>query len=258
MIKYSVEYWLNHFEYAMGYKDKLAIDTSNAEWTRANLTKIINGHFPHGFTGQNLSKALILYVMKYHPANIVEVSKLMIEYIKSVRKSPNHLQKIYGLFQDIIESNVNVDTFDSKIFDKISSVIDSTKGLLEIEAWNYFEIDFSIPIENGNEIYQDIKDNITNFSNVSGIYAIFNGEECLYIGKGAPIWQRIKSHYKASKGLDKNVRWTNFFKQYQIKLKVYWVEYQYLENKTLDDKLRELFEYTLQAKYGPIFNQFRN
>jgi hypothetical protein len=104
MGKYSVEYWLNHYEYAMGYKDKSNIDTSPAEWTKANLIKIINGQFPHGLTGLNLSKALILYIEKYHPGKIIEISKLMIEYIESVRNKPTQLKKVYGLFQDIIES----------------------------------------------------------------------------------------------------------------------------------------------------------
>jgi len=129
--------------------------------------------------------------------------------------------------------------------------------VVEIEKWKHFELDFSTPIGNGDEIYQQIKDNIKNYNSTAGIYAIFDEEKCLYIGKGVRIWERIKSHYKAARGLDKAVRWARFFKQYQKKLKVYWVEYRYLENKLLDDKLRELFEYILQVKYSPTFEQFK-
>lgn len=148
-----------------------------------------------------------------------------------------------------------METFDPDIFVKISSVIENSARIVEIESWQHFELDFSTPIENGNEIYQNIKDNIHNFSNVSGIYAIFDGKECLYIGKGLRIWERIKSHYKAAQGLDKALRWANFFKQYQKKLQIYWLEYRHLENKILDDKLRELFEYILQVKYRPVFEK---
>ena len=104
MKKYSIEYWLKHYEYAMGHKDKSNIDTSNAEWTKASLVKIINGEFPFGLKGYNLSKALILYIKKYHPDKIIEVSKLMMEYIEIVREKPTHLKNMYGIFQDIIES----------------------------------------------------------------------------------------------------------------------------------------------------------
>jgi len=52
------------------------------------------------------------------------------------------------------------------------------------------------------------------------------------------------------------LRWAKFFKQYKKILKVYWIEYRYLENKILDDKLRELFEYILQVKYRPTFEKF--
>ncbi len=34
MKKYSTEYWLTHYEFAMWHKSKLDIDTSNADWTK--------------------------------------------------------------------------------------------------------------------------------------------------------------------------------------------------------------------------------
>ena len=37
MIKYSKEYWLAHYEYAMGHKPKIAIDTSDVVWTKNNI-----------------------------------------------------------------------------------------------------------------------------------------------------------------------------------------------------------------------------
>ena len=50
---FTVDYWLHHYEYAMGHKPKLDEDTSNVNWTRNNLTKILNGDMPYGMTGTN-------------------------------------------------------------------------------------------------------------------------------------------------------------------------------------------------------------
>ena len=150
-----------------------------------------------------------------------------------------------------------MEKFDPKIFEKLTVAIASSKELLEIEQWKNFELDFSTPTENKNEIYQLIKNSIKNYNSLTGIYAIFDGEKCLYIGKGKRIWERIKCHYNAAKGLDKEVRWTEFFKQYQKKVRVYWIEYRKLEDAILDDKLRELFEHILQVKYDPAFEKFK-
>jgi len=147
--------------------------------------------------------------------------------------------------------------FDPEIFEKIAVILDSSQELLEIEKWDNFELDFSTPTENKKEIYQLIKNSIKNHKNLTGIYAIFDEEKCLYIGKGKRIWERIKSHYNAAKGLDKTIRWAEFFKQYQKIITVYWIEYRNLEDETLDDKLRELFEHILQVKYDPAFEKFK-
>jgi hypothetical protein len=84
--KYSTEYWLHHYEYAMGYKEKTDIDTSNAQWTKSNIKRILNKKFPHGMTGTNILEALIEFVKKYHPEQEQEVVKLMLEYIESTRQ----------------------------------------------------------------------------------------------------------------------------------------------------------------------------
>ncbi len=65
MRKYSTEYWLHHLEYVMGIKEKADIETSNFEWTKSNITKILNDEIPYGMTGTNIGKALIKYLEKY-------------------------------------------------------------------------------------------------------------------------------------------------------------------------------------------------
>ena len=147
--------------------------------------------------------------------------------------------------------------FDSNILEEIREVLLSSYDLLDIESWAQFELDCSIPIESKAEVFLSIKNGINDYANIAGIYAIFDGETCLYIGKGKRIWERIKSHYKAARGVDGTAKWDAFFQQYQKKLIVCWVEYKNLEQEILDDKLRELFEHVLQSKYKPKFDVFR-
>lgn len=148
-------------------------------------------------------------------------------------------------------------TFDSDIIDKIIDILSNSKDLLDIKRWRSFELDFSTPVEDKNTIFQHIKNNIGDFNNVTGIYAIFDKDICLYIGKGKPVWSRLKSHFIAAKGLDKAERWTNFFMQYQKVLAISWIDYANLHDPGLDDKLRELFEHILQQKYQPLFESFK-
>ena len=61
---FTVDYWLHHYEYAMGHKPKLDEDTSNVNWTRHNLTKILNGDMPYGMTGTNGAWTHYIYSLK--------------------------------------------------------------------------------------------------------------------------------------------------------------------------------------------------
>ncbi len=102
MRKYSVEYWLAHTEYAMGKKDKIDIDTSNADWTRNNMERIFRNEMPYGMTGTNGAKALIQYVEKYHSEKKEEVVKLMLEYIKSIQTLEKPLTKVYNFYKSLL------------------------------------------------------------------------------------------------------------------------------------------------------------
>jgi len=97
--KYSYEYWLHHFEYVMGYKEKLDIDTSNTQWTKRDLIKILNGKFPYGWTGLNGAKALIQFIKIYHPEKLQDTVELMIQYIEDLQLTKNKpLTTIYNFY----------------------------------------------------------------------------------------------------------------------------------------------------------------
>lgn len=102
MKRYSVEYWLAHYEFAMGHKKKIDIDTSNADWTRGNIEKVLHNKIPYGMTGTNGAIALIEYLKIYNPDKIQTVAKLMLQYIKSIQSENKPLIKIHDYYQSII------------------------------------------------------------------------------------------------------------------------------------------------------------
>ncbi|MGV6827845.1 MAG: hypothetical protein ACWA45_00450 [Flavobacteriales bacterium] len=90
-----------------------------------------------------------------------------------------------------------------------------------------------------------------------GFYSIFKNDQCLYIGKGRPIWKRIKDHYYASKSEinPKFKKWIEFFNQNQSNLTIFWTEFKGTENTKQGDKLREIIENILELKYEPKFER---
>ena len=108
MKKYTPEYWLHHFEYAMGYKDKLDIDTSNVDWTRGGLTKVLNGEAPYGWTGTNGAKALVEFMKIYHPDKVQDTVDLMIKYVESIQTPEKPCIKLHTFYvntKSIIEES---------------------------------------------------------------------------------------------------------------------------------------------------------
>ena len=104
MKKYSTEYWLRHYEYAMGYKERIDIDTSNVNWTKANIKKLLNNEFPYGMTGTNITKAIIEYMKKYHPEQVQEVAKLILEYFETIKTDKVPLNKVCDFIHTVIKN----------------------------------------------------------------------------------------------------------------------------------------------------------
>jgi len=102
MKKYSNEYWLHHYEYAMGYKKKIEIDTSDANWTKKNITKVLNGENPFGMTSTNGAKAFVEFIKIYYPNKMQELVKFMLGYIKSVQTTEKPFKKVYNFYLSVI------------------------------------------------------------------------------------------------------------------------------------------------------------
>ena len=136
---------------------------------------------------------------------------------------------------------------------EVCNLLEESSSKLNVNTWKCFEIDFSVPFSKRKDVFRTVQNNI---GTTVGLYAIFDGETCLYIGKGKLVAQRIKSHYKASQGEIKHPRWVEFFEQYSKKLIIYWTEYGGLSSDSLDDKLRHVIEVILQEEYEPLFEKF--
>jgi len=118
------------------------------------------------------------------------------------------------------------------------------KNFMDIPSWKKFDLS---AIDNVGFQFD---------RNVNGIYAIYNEEwGCLYIGKGKPIYGRLKSHYKATMGHDNSGAWNQFFKYFNKDLTAYWHEVDDHESKDVGEVRRKIIERILQMKYNPIFDQ---
>jgi hypothetical protein len=88
---------------------------------------------------------------------------------------------------------------------------------------------------------------------INGLYALKHAKYgIIYIGKGKPIFNRIKSHYYATKGKEKAPAWKQFFEYMTDDMTVYWYEVNHLD-EVVGEQAREVLERLLQIKYKPLF-----
>lgn len=96
----------------------------------------------------------------------------------------------------------------------------------------------------------------------SGIYAYFNGEKCLYVGKAKKINNRLIDHFKSSKGIVKKSNPNDgkrqremfgFYKNEQIS--IFYMEVDDKYKTGTGELLRKTFEGILQLEYKPEFDE---
>lgn len=87
-----------------------------------------------------------------------------------------------------------------------------------------------------------------------GLYAYMQGTDILYIGKGKPIFNRLKSHYREAyrevSGDTKTKRWHRFFEAHTGELTVLWIPVK-------EETTRKILELALQVHFKPAFEDFR-
>jgi hypothetical protein len=120
---------------------------------------------------------------------------------------------------------------------------------LSDSSWNTFELYHGYQ-EYKRRNYLKIKKNV---GGKKGIYVYEKDGVILYVGKGNPVYSRIKSHYRASFEKvpgDTHNTWHAFFSKHCGKVKIYWKELE-------DERVRRIIEQMLTYVLEPSFEYFR-
>lgn len=121
--------------------------------------------------------------------------------------------------------------------------------LLPVEAWSHFDLEHQPP--SGPAERQRVIDQLrSEVGQINGIYAYKQEERWLYVGKGAPLFGRLKSHYRESfepvPGDTKDNQWHRFFSSHTGRLTIYWTQ---VDSETD----RQVFELALREVLKPVF-----
>lgn len=185
------------------------------------------------------------------------------DIIKNVRKNlekkdfilnPNWKEKLV----DNPEILNSINYFDYEYFiDKLKKF----KTRIDIKQWNYIEVNHSNSITK-----QDFRNILLNKQihplKVSGIYAYFINNKCIYIGKAKNIQNRIESHFLSSQNLDNLSRGAKhralFSKYLENNLTIYYQELDDTFHSQIGEELRFTIERLLHLKYNPEFVEVKS
>jgi len=125
--------------------------------------------------------------------------------------------------------------------------------LWPMDVWNRFEFVHQCPSDRGEERanFRRLREIVAQ---TNGLYAYRLKNAWLYVGKGKPLFERLKIHYqschKQVSGDTKDQRWHRFFKEYCGELTVYWIEVE-------PETDRRVFELILTHILTPKFIEYR-
>ncbi len=124
-------------------------------------------------------------------------------------------------------------------------------NLWPLDKWKPFSLFHHEP-KNETEKKQTIDVIRNEVTDKNGLYIYFKDNNCLYVGKGAPLFNRLKSHYyecyREVPGDTKDKKWHKFFAGNRGELKIYWKQ---VKSET-DRKISEL---ALKEVINPVFNR---
>jgi hypothetical protein len=127
-------------------------------------------------------------------------------------------------------------------------------GLLPMSLWNSFEFEHRRPTDSadGDALLTLLAEEVGRKRD--GVYVYNREGHYLYVGKGRPIFSRLKSHlresYEEVPGDTKDNRWHRFFSQHSGRVRVYWMEVE-------DEMDRRVIELVLTKLLSPTFECFR-
>jgi len=133
--------------------------------------------------------------------------------------------------------------------EKIAEFLEDN-GFLPITKWHSFEIIHKDICPEDSQDIDRIRDIV---SDNNGLYVYEKDGTIMYVGKGKPLFDRIKNHYVSSyqevPGDTKDKRWHRFFLSHQGKIRIYWKELE-------DEETRQVVEKMLGYVLSPIFESF--
>ena len=132
-----------------------------------------------------------------------------------------------------------------------------TIGLQDYKSWPSLQLVHTPPADRNEEkqVFSLI-DRLCRKQDVriSGIYLYERQGEVLYIGKGNPIFNRVKSHYIVSYrevgGDTKDKKWHRFFSKYNGPVTAYI-------SKIEREADRKIVEMLLQESHETVFSKFK-
>lgn len=185
---------------------------------------------------------------------------------KELRNKIKNGEEIYNIdsWAEILEiSKIEIIDKDYFDYDLILEHLTKFKYKIEITNFNWNEIQF---VHNDFKSISDFrtvfnKENILK-NKIAGIYAYFNNDECLYIGKSKDLKKRIEHHWKTSQGLNNESRGQKhkilFRKHGNDKLTVFYIKVDDKFNSRIGEEIRKILENILHLKYKPKFEQIKN
>jgi len=131
--------------------------------------------------------------------------------------------------------------------DTIRHLLDPGRELsflnVENEKWNSF------PLESIDDPTSHLD------KSINGLYALTDSEgKILYVGKGKPIYGRLKSHRKATKGIEKAPAWRQFFRHFSKGIRAHWLEVDDAD-PSAGERLRKSLEQILCLRFNPLFDE---
>ena len=126
------------------------------------------------------------------------------------------------------------------------------KRFLPLSAW---EKPFSLVHGDRKNFKENIKKIRSKVGKTKGLYVYKKGKRILYVGKGGPLFNRIKSHYIESYskvlGDTRWDTWHNFFSSKRNKglVTIFWKKVEAEEERYI---LEKMLQYVLKTEFEPF------
>ena len=202
--------------------------------------------------------------------------EILYDLRKKILSKKININELYSL--DSWLNNLNIMKYEltekspfenSKFLDLLNKFVSNSFNISTIYGWNKIENVIHSKFENISEyetflIENNIIDCDGNNNNIenSGIYAYFDGENCLYIGKAKKLKNRLLNHFKSSQNIiNKNnpkdgKRQRELFGYYKNEqLDIYYLEVDDIYSSQTGELLRKTFEGMLQLENKPEYDK---